>query len=96
MKRPIVKVLLAFVLGFLSAAITISGCSKAADRTFTLYQYQASDTYLGQFRIDLSQLPSDAIKKRTDTGKPGTPETRIELKQQYAIDVILQVAAPKP
>ena len=73
-------------------ATTMSGCSEAADRTLTIFQFQSTDTYDGQFRIDTSALPPDAIEARTDTGGPGDPVTRIKLNMDYEIEVVLRLA----
>lgn len=41
----------------LLAALSMHGCSRAADRTVTIYQFQGiEDTEAGQFEMDLSQL----------------------------------------
>jgi hypothetical protein len=81
------------MLGFISALPTISGCSKAADRTLRIYQCQSTETYPGAFRIDTSQLTPDAIKSKTETGEPGAPVTEIELEMDYEIEVVLRAIA---
>jgi hypothetical protein len=80
-----------FALGFSTALLTVSGCSEAARRTLTIFQFQSTKTYNGQFRIDTSELPPDAIDKRTDVGKTGAPETRLELNQDYEFEVVLRL-----
>jgi hypothetical protein len=85
--------LLGFVVGIacgLTVATGVAGCSKAADRTLTLTQFQSTSTAGGQFRIDTTALPADAIEKRTDTGGPGSPKTVIQLKIDYAVEVVLR------
>jgi hypothetical protein len=86
------NIILAFSLGFFAALTIVSGCNKAADRTLTLFQFQSIKTYAGAFQIDTSQLPGDALKKRTETGKPGSAATRLELNQDYPIEVVLRIA----
>lgn len=95
MTRLSVSVVLAFVVGCVAASTT-SGCSKAADRTLTIYQIQSSNTYNGQFRLDTSQLPPDAIVETVDTGGPGEPSRRIILKMDYGIEVVLKLAGVRP
>jgi hypothetical protein len=95
MTRLSVSVVLAFVVGCVTAS-TISGCSKAADRTLTIYQIQSSKTYSGQFRLDTSQLPPDAIVETVDTGGPGDPLRRVTLKMDYEIEVVLKLAGVQP
>lgn len=80
----------------LLTAMTMSGCSEAADRTLTIFQFQSTETYGGQFRIDASALPPDAIEARTNTGEPGHPVTRITLNMDYEIEVILRPAGTGP
>jgi len=74
------------------ALTTMSGCTEAADRTLTIFQFQSRETYAGAFRIDTSELPADAIKARVQTGKSGRPVTRITLNMDYAIEVALRPA----
>jgi hypothetical protein len=72
-------------------ALAMGGClgDRAADRTLTIYQMQSTDTYVGQFEIDASQLPPDAIKARTDVGGKGAPITTLTLDQRYSVRVVL-------
>jgi hypothetical protein len=72
-------------------ALAMGGCfgDRAADRTLTIYQMQSTDTYGGQFEIDASQLPPDAIKARTDSGGKGIPVTMLTLDQRYSVRVVL-------
>ena len=72
-------------------ALSMGGClgDRAADRTLTIYQMQATGTYTGQFQIDVSQLPADAIKTRVDSGGPGVPVTTLTIDQRCPIRVVL-------
>lgn len=90
MSRIPVFFVISFVLGCLVAS-TVSGCSKAADRTLTIYQFQNSETYVGQFKIDTSGLPADAIRSNVDTGGPGDPAKRITLESDYEIEIVLRL-----
>jgi hypothetical protein len=78
-------------------ALSMGGCigDRAADRTLTIYQMQSTDTYNGQFQIDTSQLPPDAIKARTDSGGEGAPVTSLTIDQRYPIRVVL-IPAKQP
>ena len=91
MKRLPITLFMGFTFGFLAALLTVSGCSKAATRTLTVFQHQSTETYTGAFHIDTSQLPPDAIKTQTETGEPGQPETRIELDMDYEIEIVLRL-----
>lgn len=77
MIRPSLLVAAGFLLGCLCTAV-VSGCSKAADRTLTIYQFQDKKTYSGKFKIDTSTLPADAVRTLEESGGPGDPVTRIE------------------
>lgn len=90
MARLSTFVMIAFVLGCLATS-TFSGCSKAADRTLSIYQFQSTETYDGQFKIDTSGLPSDAIESTVDTGGPGDPVKRITLKMDYEFEIVLRL-----
>ena len=90
MARLPVFVVIAFVLGCIAAS-TVSGCSKAADRTLTIYQFQSTETYDGQFKLDTSGLPSDAIESTVDTGGPGAPVKRITLNMDYEFEIVLRL-----
>lgn len=90
MSRLSAFVVISFVLGCLAAS-TVSGCSKAADRTLTIYQFQSTETYDGQFKIDASGLPADAIKSTVDTGGPGDPSKRITLNMDYKFEIVLRL-----
>ena len=83
-----------------AVAFSLGSCSRAADRTLTIHQFASTDTYTGQFQMDTSQLPADAIKERTDTGPAGAPVTTLTLNQKYAVRVLIvpvvQPKAPKP
>ncbi len=92
MKRIPMIALTAFAFGFMVALMTVSGCSKAADRTLTLFQFQSTKTYKGPFRIDTSELPPNAIKSQTETGGPGKPETRLTLNMDYEFEIVLRLA----
>lgn len=56
---------------------------------------QSTDTYNGQFQIDASQLPSDAIETRVDSGGQGVPVTSLTIDYRYPIRVVL-VPAKQP
>jgi hypothetical protein len=75
-------------LVILFVALSIGGCSRAADRTLTICQFQSTDTYHGQFQIDTSQLPSGAVT-RTDSGGAGDPVTSLKIDMKYPIQVVL-------
>jgi len=91
MTRLSVSVVIAFSVGCV-AALSVSGCSKAADRTLTIYQFMSTETYDGQFQLDTSELPSDAIESTVDTGSPGDPVKRITLNMDYEIEIVLRLA----
>ncbi len=88
-------VIVAFLIGFISA-MSISGCSRLAARTLTIYQEQGSKTYAGKFSVDTSQLPGDAILSIADTGGFDDPITKIELNKDYKIEVVLRLLNPAP
>jgi hypothetical protein len=71
--------------------IAVVGCwgDAAADRSLKIYQLQSTETYGGQFQIDTSQLPPDAIVKRNDSGGVGRPVTSLTIDQKYPIRVVL-------
>lgn len=95
MKRLSVLLVVAFFVGWV-AAMTFAGCSKAADRTVTIHQLQSTMTRAGQFQIDTSQLPSDAVEQSVDTGSPGHEVKRIFLKMDYDIEIVLRPVVVKP
>jgi hypothetical protein len=72
-------------------AATVLGClgDRAADRTLTIHQLQSTDLPIGQFQIDTSQLPSEAIKSRSDRGSEGAPVTSLEIDQKYRVRIVL-------
>ena len=70
-------------------ALSMGGCSRAADRTLKIYQLQSDDTYIGQFHIDVSQLPPGAIKERVDSGGKGLPVTSLTIDMKYPIRILL-------
>jgi hypothetical protein len=70
-------------------AFCLGSCSRAADRTLTIFQFQSTDTYTGQFKIDTSQLPPAAIKERVDSGSEGVPVTKLTIDMKYPIRVAL-------
>lgn len=78
-------------LATIVVALSTGGClgDRAADRSLTIYQMQSTGTYNGQFQIDASQLPPDAIKTRVDRGGQGTPVTTLTIDQRYPIRVVL-------
>jgi hypothetical protein len=79
-------------------ALSMGGCylgSRAADRTLKIHQFQSTNTYIGQFEIDASQLPRDAIETRVDSGSQGTPVTSLTIDSRYAVRVLL-VPAKQP
>jgi hypothetical protein len=73
------------------------GCigDRVADRTLEIYQVQSISANTGQFEIDVSQLPADAIKSKTTHGGEGTPVTKITIDEKYPIRVVL-VPVTKP
>lgn len=75
----------------LMLAASASGCigDRAADRTLTIYQMQSTKTPSGQFEIDTSQLPADAIKSREDSGGEGMPVSQLEIDYKYRVRVVL-------
>ncbi len=83
-------IVFAFVLGCIVTS-TVSGCSKAADRTLTIYQIQSTETYDGQFKLDTSDLPSDAIQSTVDAGGLGDPVRSITLNQNYDFEIVLRL-----
>ena len=92
MKRASLALVIAFASGCLLTAAAVSGCSKAADRTLTIFQMQSTNTYNGQFRIDTTELPPKAIESKTDSGGSGDPVTRIALNMDYEIEIVLRLA----
>jgi hypothetical protein len=92
MTRLSAYVAVAFALGCVVTS-TVVGCSKAADRTITIYQFQSTETYDGQFRLDTSELPNDAIESINDTGGPGDPVKRVTLNMDYEFEIVLRLAA---
>jgi hypothetical protein len=78
-------------------ALSASSCigDRAADRTLRIYQMQSTGTYSGQFQVDTSQLPPDAIKTRVDDGSQGSPVTTLTIDYRYPIRVVL-VPAKQP
>ena len=85
---------LTFVAGCLVTSATFSGCSEPADRTLTIHQLQSTDTYNGEFLVDTSELPEDAIESKSDDkilGKSGKPSTQINLTAKYEIQVVLRL-----
>ena len=94
MTRIPASVVIAFAAGCVAAS-AVSGCSKAADRTLTIYQLQSTETYDGQFQLDTSGLPSDAIETTVDTGGPGAPVKRITLNMDYEFDIVLRLVGSK-
>ena len=93
MTRTSLFLAIAFGSGCLVTATAFSGCSKAADRTLTIFQFQSTKTHFGQFRIDTSSLPENAIETKTDTGGPGDPVTRITLNSDLEIELVLRLAS---
>jgi hypothetical protein len=72
-------------------ALSMGGCfgDRAADRTLTIYQLQSTETYVGQFQIDTSQLPPGAVKTRIDSAGQGGPLTSLTIDQRYPVRVVL-------
>ena len=93
MIRTSLSLAIAFASGCLVTATAFSGCSKPADRTLTIFQFQSTKTDVGQFRIDTSSLPENAIENKTDTGGPGDPLTRITLNSDLEIELVLRLAS---
>jgi hypothetical protein len=87
--------IVAFVLGFMVASMSVSGCNEAATRTLTVYQFQSTNTYDGPFRVDISQLPSDAVESQTEAGGRGKPVTKLKLKHNYEVEVVLRLVETK-
>ncbi|MCA9094031.1 MAG: hypothetical protein KDA68_11120 [Planctomycetaceae bacterium] len=92
MKRLPIMLMVAFGLGFMVAVITVSGCSEAATRNLTIFQYQSTKTYSGPFRIDTSQLPDNAIKSQKETGPLGKVETSLTLNMDYEFEIVIRLA----
>lgn len=88
-------VLVALAVGLMAALMTMWGCSEAATRTLTLFQFQSTKTYSGAFRIDTSGLPPNAIETTTETGGPGKPDTRLALNMDYEFEVALRLVDKK-
>jgi hypothetical protein len=67
------------------------GCigDRAAERTITIHQLQSTGSYPGQFQIDTSQLPSDALRQRENRGSDGAPVSTLEIDERYPIRVVL-------
>jgi hypothetical protein len=79
-------------------ALSMGGCfqgDRAADRTLKIHQIQSTDTYIGQFQIDTSQLPPGAIATRVDSGSQGDPVSSLTIDSRYPIRVVL-VPAKQP
>jgi hypothetical protein len=79
-------------------ALFLGGCGlgdRAADRTLQIHQIQTTDTYLGRFEIDTSQLPAGAIKTQVESGGDGCPVTILTINQDCPIKVVL-VPITKP
>jgi hypothetical protein len=74
-----------------AVVLSAGGClgDRAADRTLTIHQMQSTGAYTGQFQIDTSQLPADAIAKRVDSGGEGVPVTSLTIDQRYPVRVVL-------
>jgi hypothetical protein len=74
-----------------AVALSFGGClgDRAADRTLRIHQLQSTDRYTGQFQIDASQLPPNAITKRVDSGSDGAPITSLTINQKYPIRILL-------
>ncbi len=87
----------AICLATVVVALLVSSCigDRAADRTLTIYQMQSTGTYTGQFQIDTSQLPPDAIETRVDDSSQGVPVTTLTIDYRYPIQVVL-VPAKQP
>ena len=89
MARISICLAIAVVALSMLVALSMSGCSVADDRTLKIYQFQSTDTYSGQFQIDTSQLPPDAIKNWVDSGSKGALVTSLTIDQKYSIRVVL-------
>lgn len=72
-------------------ALTAQGCSKAGDRTLTIFQMQSVETHAGSFSVDTSGLPADAIDSQSESGDAGSPLTTLHLNMDYEFDIILRV-----
>jgi len=94
MNKASAAMVLAFVAGCLVTSAVFSGCSEAAYRTLTIHQLQSTDTYDGEFLVDTSELPDNAIEYESDNqnaGKPEKPSTRIHLNAKYEVEVVLRL-----
>jgi hypothetical protein len=81
----------------MTALLSMSGCfigTPALDRTLEIRQLQTTDNYSGEFRIDASQLPPDAVESRVEHGRSG-PKSFLTVKQGYPVKVLL-VPATQP
>jgi hypothetical protein len=78
--------------GLSAAMLALSfGCclaDRAAERTVEIHQLQTMSN-TGQFEIDVSQLPADAIQSQTTTGGAGAPVTSLTIDSKYRIRVVL-------
>lgn len=95
MKSKQLTMVIAFAAGCLVTSAIFSGCSGPADRTLSLHQSQSSQTYLGKFRVDTSELPPDAIESTSEeliAENPGRPLTRIHLNRGYEIEIVLRLS----
>lgn len=79
------------MFGATATVLSIVGCTgdRVADRTLKIHQVQSTETYGGQFQIDASQLPPDAIERSDQSGGEGSPVTSLTLRQDYPIRVVL-------
>jgi hypothetical protein len=72
-------------------ALSMSGCigDRAADRTLEIHQVQSTNSYTGQFRIDMSQIPPDAIKTEVKNNNSGSPVTSLTIDSEYPIRILI-------
>jgi hypothetical protein len=80
---------ISFIMVFVAVMLVMNGCDKPADRTIEINQIQTTETYMGQFQIDTSQLPPDAIHMEVKCDKSGEPVTRLTIDQKYAVKIVL-------
>ena len=53
------------------------------------------ETYSGQFTIDTSGLPSNAIESIVETNSSGDPVKRITLNMDYEFEIVLRLVGTK-
>jgi hypothetical protein len=83
----------ALIAAFMFAA----GCigDRAADRNLSLYQLQSTQTYSGQFMIDTTKLPANAVVRTESTDHWGNPVISLTIRQDCPVKVLV-VPATQP